>query len=348
MHDDTVIEIEGCNGQWFTIAGPYAGEDSGMWLGTGVKGLFDPAVKTTYETPGNWPGARFLSYRVLPRNITLQIHILNDRYDVWAGRDSELRKAFAFDKDTWFHVTTPESGHRKLAVRLQESPDVDLEVDPHGISLTTVKLTLISGDPFWYEDDLLYFATCKKDTSFQPTIFTNPTWDNLPSEDLKIVVDPSDGKGGLNPTDQIQWLKWTVPGSADPIPGITIDLLDAIKLNLTIPWDQAPYTQFAIPDFSWGQEAPGITQGSDANRIITTPGLIQGEDCLIDTDPRVDQFMSASGSNVWARTNGVRFMYPIPAYTKSCTFPIKATGCKPGDQIGLRVPRYWSRPWGLE
>ena len=55
MRVDTVIEIEGCNGEWFTIAGPRAG-DRGVWLGTGVSGIYDPPVKVVDEVPGNWPG----------------------------------------------------------------------------------------------------------------------------------------------------------------------------------------------------------------------------------------------------------------------------------------------------
>ena len=48
------------------------------------------------------------------------------------------------------------------------------------------------------------------------------------------------------------------------------------------------------------------------------------------------------------RMNGVRFVYPVPPWTESCTFTILASGCPPGQMVTLRIPRPWSRPWGLE
>lgn len=342
MHDDTVVEIEGVNGEWFTVAGPNAG-DRGVYLLPNVTGLFDPPGKVSYEEPGNWPGSRFLSYRIQERHIVLALAVVDDGGDSWSGRDSAVRKALRYDKDAYFHITTPESGHRKLAFRLGgdgTSPalDVDFTVDPHLGSVVVIKCQFISGDPFWYGDDVLYTVKTTKDTRFQPTILGNPApWSSLPSETLQITVDPKDGKGGLNPTDQDIWLKWAVPGSQEQIP----DFPWPFPAGVAIPWDKAPYSQFVIPDFSFEDDA-------NANRRLTTPGLIIGENCVIDTDPREEQFTSASGSQVWARTNGVRFKFPVPSYTKSCTFPIGVTGCAPGQMISLRIPRPWSRPWGLE
>ncbi|BCP36359.1 hypothetical protein MINTMi198_17290 [Mycobacterium intracellulare M.i.198] len=331
-HDDTVVELEGVNGEWFTIAGPNAG-DRGMYLGTGVKGLFDPPVKTVYEEPGNFPGARFLSYRILRRDITLAILILADRDDPWSGRDSALRKALAFNRDAYIHVTTPESGHRKLKVRLGSAPEVDLDTDPHLGLVLDVKMTLVAADPFWWEDDVVHTAKTKRDTRFQPTIVDGifPAFTTLPQETLKIDV------ANLNPTDQYIWLKWTVPGSKEQIP----DLPWPFPPGIAIPWDQAPYTQWIIPDYSFEDE-------EQADRRLQLPGLIIGEDCVIDTDPRVEQITSASGSQVWARMNGVRFRYPVPPYTQNKKFEITVAGCAPGQMITLRIPRPWSRPWGLE
>lgn len=51
---DTLVELEGVNGEWFTLAGPGEG-DRGVYLGTDVKGLYDPPVKVVYEEPGNYP-----------------------------------------------------------------------------------------------------------------------------------------------------------------------------------------------------------------------------------------------------------------------------------------------------
>jgi hypothetical protein len=72
------------------------------------------------------------------------------------------------------------------------------------------------------------------------------------------------------------------------------------------------------------------------------------ENCVIDADPRVEQVVSESGSSLWARMNGVRFRHPIPPYTASRSFQVTVSGCVPGQMITLRLPRPWSRPWGLE
>jgi hypothetical protein len=125
-------------------------------------------------------------------------------------------------------------------------------------------MVCISGDPFWYEDDVVYTATTVEDTTFDPSPLPWP-WphDAVPTETLTITVDPVDGKGGLNPTDQIIFPKWTVPGStlapSDPyIPGL--------------PWlgaPKSPSTIWTLPDYSF--EDP-----DHANRRLRLPGLIGG------------------------------------------------------------------------
>lgn len=329
MHDETVVELEGVNGEWFTLAGPDAG-DRGMYLGTGVKGIYDPPVKVVYEEPGNYPGARYLNHRILRRDITIAILILDDQEDPWAARDSELRKALAYDRDAILHVTTPESGHRWLKVRLGDAPDVELDTDPHLGRIVTVKLLLIAGDPFWYEDDVVYSAVTKTDTRFTPPPLPW-AFGNFPQENITITVN------SLNPTDQYIWLKWTVPGSEEPVPSFPWPFPPGVP----IPWERAPFTQWVIPDYSF--EDPAL-----ADRRLQLPGLIRGEDCVVDTDPRVEQVSSASGSQVWARMNGVRFRHPVPPYTRSKDFQLTVAGCAPGRMVTLRIPRPWSRPWGLE
>jgi hypothetical protein len=81
----------------------------------------------------------------------------------------------------------------------------------------------------------------------------------------------------------------------------------------------------------------------------TVEGLTApAENCVIDVDPRVEQVVSESGSNLWARMNGVRFRHPVPPYTSSARFELDVSGCVPGQMVTLRLPRPWSRPWGLE
>lgn len=260
----TVVELEGVNGEWFTLAGPNAG-DRGVYLASGVTGLFEPPVKAVYEEPGNYPGARYLNHRILRRDLVFAVWILNDKgAGSWLSRDSEWRKAWAFDRDCKLYVTTEESGTRYLKVRLFESPEVDTTTDPNGRTINSAKMVCVAGDPFWYQDDVVYTATTKTNTTFDPNSLPWP-WPqaSLPTETLTITVDPSDGKGGLNPTDQYIFPKWTVPGSTFPpaepyVPGM--------------PWLGAPKSRatiWTLPDYSF--EDP-----EHANRRVKLPGLIGG------------------------------------------------------------------------
>lgn len=313
-----------------------------MFLATDVEGCFyDPPVKVVIEEPGNYPGARYLNHRVLKRDIVFGVQILNDAKmgpRSWLSRDSEWRKAWAFNRDARIIVTTPDSGTRYLHVRLFESPTLKMVTDPRGEKINMTVMSCIAYDPFWYEDDRVFPVETKTDTRFKPLLIDLPgqwPWEKLPKEELVIKVDRS--VGGLNPTDQYIAPKWTVPGSTEGIPEFGWPFPPGID----IPWERAPFTQFVIPDYSF--EEPEFE-----NRRVKTPGLIIGENCLIDTDLRQEQIASDSGSQVWARMNGVRFRNWIPPYTEERTFHITASGCRPGQVITLRLPRPWSRCWGLE
>lgn len=268
---DTVVELEGVNGEWFTLAGPNEG-DRGVYLGTGVKGLYDPPVKVVYEEPGNYPGARYLNHRILRRDITFGVEILNDRgSNSWLSRDSEWRKAWAFDRDCKLYITTEESGRRYLKIRLLESPDVSLFNDPKKKSVNQVVMTCVAGDPFWYEDDVVYSAVTEEDTTFDPNPLPWP-WPQplLPTETLTIKVDPTDGdldslgrRGGLNPTDQPIFMRWSVPGSTLP---------PALPYVPGLPWlgaPNSPATIWTLPDYSFDDP-------EKANRRLRLPGLIGG------------------------------------------------------------------------
>lgn len=263
----TVVELKGVNGEWFTLAGPNSG-DRGVYLGTGVTGLYDPPVKAVYEEPGNYPGARYLTHRVLRRDLVFGVIVLNDKDSggSWLSRESEWRKAWAFDRDCTLYVTTDESGTRYLKLRLFESPEVDTTTDPNGNSLNVTKMVCVASDPFWYQDDVVYSKVTTTNTSFDPNALNLPwPWPKttLPTETLSITVDPADGNGGLNPTDQYIFPKWTVPGStyapAEPyVPGL--------------PWLGAPKSRaviWTVPDYSF--EDPDL-----ATRRIRLPGLIGG------------------------------------------------------------------------
>ncbi|QBP31050.1 minor tail protein [Mycobacterium phage Refuge] len=338
MITDTIVELEGVNGERFNLTTG----DQGVFLATDVEGCFyDPPVKVVIEEPGNYPGARYLNHRILKRDIVFGVQILNDSKigpKSWLSRDSEWRKAWAFNRVCKLYVTTPDSGTRYLHLALFESPSVQMKTDPRGNSINLTVMNCIAYDPFWYEDDRVIPVKTKTDTRFTPQLIDLPgewPWEKLPQETLRIKVDRS--MGGLNPTDQYIFPKWAVPGSTEQIPEFPWPWPKGID----IPWERAPFTQFIIPDYSF--EDPEFE-----NRRLKTPGLIYGENCIIDTDRREEQISSESGSEVWARMNGVRFRNGIPPYTEEREFVIEASGCAPGQVISLRLPRPWTRCWGLE
>ncbi|QJD50231.1 minor tail protein [Mycobacterium phage Iwokeuplikedis] len=336
MITDTIVELEGVNGEFFNLTTG----DQGVFLATDVEGCFyDPPVKVAIEEPGNYPGARYLSHRALKRDIVFGVQILNDAKigpRSWLSRDSEWRKAWAFDRVCKLYVTTPDSGTRYLYLALFESPKVEMRTDPRGESINLTVMSCIAYDPFWYEDDKVFSAKTKTDTTFDPSIWTPPwPWEELPKETLKIKVGRE--QGGLNPTNNYIFPKWTVPGSTEKVPNFPWPFPPGIE----IPWETAPFTQFVIPDYSFEDE-------EFRNRRLKLPGLIYGENCTIDTDRREEQISSESGSPVWARMNGVRFRNSIPPYTEEAEFVIDASGCPPGQVVTLRLPRPWTRCWGLE
>lgn len=263
LHRDTVIRIRGINGRWITIAGPDAGEE-GYWLDVDPKEIFDAQAKVTYEEPGNWPGARYLSHRVLRRDMILPIIILDDDDESWAYRDSELRMMFDYNKDSLLEVTHPEWPTRTLKFRLGEQYEVDLKTDPNLGQVNVATIHAIAGDPFWYEEDAVFSAVTTTDTTFDPNPLPWP-WpqEDLPYEDLTIHVPHA------NPTDQDGvYAKWTVPGSTLPpaepyVPGI--------------PWLGAPNSPaviWTIPDYNLDTE--GYPENGPADRRLRMPSLIGG------------------------------------------------------------------------
>ncbi len=261
MKPDTVVVLEGVNGERFTIAGPKAG-DKGVYLGTGLKEFYDPAVKVVSEEPGNYPGSRYLNHRVLRRDLVFAVEILDDpsKNVSWLSRDSEWRKAWSFERDCKLYVTTPESGTRYLKVRLLESPQVDTTIDPRMHTINRVSMVCVANDPFWWGEDEIHTAVTKTDTSFDPNALNLPwPWpqNELPKETLFIDVPK------VNPTDQIIWPKWSVPGSTEA---------PAEPYVPWLPWLGAPKSKatiWTLPDYSWEEDA-------QKDRRLRLPGLIGG------------------------------------------------------------------------
>ncbi|MGW2662800.1 phage tail protein [Nocardia tengchongensis] len=124
-----------------------------------------------------------------------------------------------------------------------------------------------------------------------------------------------------NPTPDEVWLKWVVQGEAD--------------------------IQWTIADHSFGDDRYGRGE-TDVARTVALPKLVAGEHLRVDTDPLADQVVSSLDTAVYARMNGRTFLYPVPGYTRGTDLAVSVTGAPPGAGVQVRVPRPYSRPWGLE
>ena len=184
---ETVIEIVGVNGDRFVISGPRAG-DRGIFLAPDVSGLLDPEVKVVSETPANFPGGRYVSHRIQARHVQFAV----DVYDDGPGsvsqvfRESEWRKAWAYDRPTEIQVTTKD-GTRTLYAHLESSETVN-KYDPHEEEVVRVIMSVVAYDPFWWGEDAVYEVTG--------------------TGNMEIAVPDA------NPTDQLVWPIWVVDGGA--------------------------------------------------------------------------------------------------------------------------------------
>jgi len=159
------------------------------------------------------------------------------------------------------------------------------------------------------------------------TVAGDPFWYEEDATDEWI--NPTDTTNGStsngmlrvsNPTDQEIWLKYVVQAY--------------------------PGAEYTLPDFSFGSDRREMA-GPHANRTITLPPLIAGEHLRVDTDETTTQVESNIDTQVYLRMDGIRFMYPIPPYTPPTDLPVSVTGAPAGVGVQVRMPRPWSRPWGL-
>lgn len=299
----TLVELEGVNGNWFTLSGPGMGAE-GVWLGTNVEGIYDAPVKTIWTEHAHQIGASFAAMRNLRRDIVFDVTIGDTSSLTWQEADSEWRKAWSYEDDCKLWIETADS-RRYLKLRLSEQPLFKPERDPNIMQVERVTMTCIAGEPWWLEEDAV--------DSWVSTVDTNVADGQgvYPTQSGTVTVE--------NPTDQEIWLKWVLQG-----PG-----------------------RWTLPDFSFGDNRFD-RDTLDAARKIVMPVQAPGQTFLVNTDPFEDLLRDPSGSQVWSLMNGVTFCYPIPPYTKKIDLPVSVSQSVAGAGVQVRMPRTWSRPWGLQ
>ncbi|MFC9761643.1 phage tail protein [Rhodococcus jostii] len=194
MDFTATVELEGVNGNWFTLSGPGMGEQ-GAYLGTEVDGFYDAPVKTIHNSHAFQTGSTYGGKRTLQRDLVFGIWITDDNGKSWEANDSEWRKAWSYDHEGKLWITT-DTSRRFLKVRLGEHPQVQMEHDPRLIGSQKVVMTAVANDPWWYEPDAVDEWIAPTDTSGGGTVTGSVTVSN--------------------PTDVPIWLTWVIQAPGKP------------------------------------------------------------------------------------------------------------------------------------
>lgn len=188
-----LVELEGVNGDWFTISGEGMG-DEGIFLGTDIEGLYDAPVKVIRNSTARQTGSSYGGKRNLQRDIVFGLWVTDENGTPWEENDSRLRKAIDYEREFKLWITT-DGSRRYLKVSLAEQPMLKLERDPRLLEREKVVLTCVAGDPWWYEDDVV-------------SEWVSPTDTTGGSTALGVLPPVS------NPTDNSIWLRWKLQGNA--------------------------------------------------------------------------------------------------------------------------------------
>lgn len=230
---ETVVEVEGVNGDVVVLSGDRVGED-GIWLATELSGFYDPEVKTVTKSPGNRPGTRYISHRILERTVIFKVTIANDEGvgETWRERDTRWRRLWSYKDYAKIRVVTDE-GDRVLRVRL-ESIEVDTNIDPHVQGATDIVMTVVADDPFWYAPDEVYEVVVNSEATVSvlmanptenpvfpvwvleaPGTWTVPDWS--PSDPNKRIQMPAVGAGAHLVVDTDPAARQLVSANKDPV-----------------------------------------------------------------------------------------------------------------------------------
>ena len=303
----TQVSVEGFNGGECILAGDGEG-DMGAFLAPDPLGLYDAPVETIRNSHAFQVGSDFGGLRNLERVVDIGVLIDNSNGSSWMENDSEFRKLWSYTKDSKLWIET-EDTRRYLKVRLRQQPDFKSRFDPNQTQIETVDLSLVAGDPWWYDAE-----------------DATDTWVS--------TVDTSNGStttGSVtvsNPTDNPIWLKWMIQGPGKPtLPDFSFG--DDRFERAGIDSDR----QIVMPQLI----------------SVVESGVTVYENVRVDTDEQAvsGQCVSSLDTAYYMRMNGVTFCYPLPAYTGELELPVAMSRAPAGVGIQVRCPRPWSRPWGM-
>lgn len=228
-----LFEVEGHNGEWFTIAGKGEG-DRGVTLGTQIDGIWDSPFESIWNSHAFQIGADFGGIREDKQDVAFGVHI-TDRVGTFEENDSEFRKAWHKKKDSNLWVTT-ENSRRYLPMRLSKAPEFAPEIDPIVAGYGGVVYHTTAGFPRWLEPDKVDKWVSTTDTT-------------------GVVFNPANPLAGAsighvtisNPTDEPIWLKWVLQGY--------------------------PGARYILPDFSFGDDRFDRAAEDADRKIVMPPAI---------------------------------------------------------------------------
>jgi hypothetical protein len=308
---DTMIEIEGCNGDWFAVSGPGEGREN-VWLapedeGTEFGNLYEPPVRTLWNAAAFQLGANYGGLREDKQEFTLAFHLVGTPDVAWRFVDSRFRRAWDFRKISRIWVTVDDS-RRSLDVQLISRPIVKVGSDPNGFhEYSLVLLPLVAAYPRWMGLEVCDEWVARTDTTVSGT------------ESGTVAVS--------NPTNNEIWLKWTVQGEAG--------------IQWTIPDFSFGDDRFehAAEDSDRLIVMPELIDGEHLR--IDTDDMTRGGQVVSDLDTAVYLRMNSQQFLYPVPAYVGTDLAPIE-------LPVRVTGAPIGAGIQVRCPRPWTRPWGLE
>jgi hypothetical protein len=184
MQNDGIIRIElfGQNDEYLCVHGQGAG-DRGVYLAEGqVAGIYDSPEKQVWKSGSRQIGSKQKNRKILARDMDLGFHCKETPTHSAEENESFLVQAIGYGLDDWdqnaryarLRVTTDVSGWRDLDIVQFEEPDFSPRQDPIGHQHFNPILKLRSGNPDWYQDDVISTATWTED-GWKEVVVENPT-----------------------------------------------------------------------------------------------------------------------------------------------------------------------------
>ncbi|RBO82065.1 hypothetical protein [Nocardia puris] len=306
------IIIHGCDGSVWHVHGEGAGAE-GVWCGKDqIRGLFEPPVRTAWESGARQIGGKMRGRWFDPRDLDLGFHLVAARAP---GGDLEALmsawwSAFDFREDdydwdaklTRIQVISPKTD-RFLEVQLRQQREFNPGVDPLRKGHANPELPLRAGMPFWQEPPV------------------TSSWS----------TESTSGEGEVpvsNPTPLPMFQKWILTRGEWTLPDFSIE--------------GPKYHRFFGRSKRTGRD--------DSERTILMPELTELHGgATVDLDPDELMVRDAHGTNLLGQmpVPGRFFEYEIPPHTQTLMLPVSVTGAPEGGAMAQLVqPRLWPLPIG--